>query len=357
MFCMDRDRPDEAMFHWWLPNTPPLAVLVHLAQNSPNKIELTPIRLYKTDKGGGLIDAGISDDELEIVKAARGLIKKNKKSFEGQWTHPDAGSGRILLASPPQGPKITPKRCKTWNDFKKWASYVKAEEDVSLFRGHGSSNFRLSTSLHRAGRTRLERYCGETLVEFNAQAEAALAMRLNLMDGHDYSMSLGLAQHHGLPTPLLDWTLSPYIAAFFAFSDALEFRQMRPLETHVRIYGVKRIVEKNSTPPNVTLPFFRDYFAFLSISPRNNPRLNAQQGRFLVTNVEDLESYLANHEMKTGVKALVAVDVPIKCAEEALDDLYFMGLSASTMFPGLDGVCRMMKHAMLYKRAPLPVKK
>jgi hypothetical protein len=37
----------------------------------------------------------------------------------------------------------------------------------------------------------------------------------------DLFSTLGLAQHYGVPTRLLDWTWKPYVAAYFAFADAI----------------------------------------------------------------------------------------------------------------------------------------
>ncbi|WP_425483010.1 FRG domain-containing protein [Luteibacter jiangsuensis] len=72
--------------------------------------------------------------------------------------------------------------------------------NVSVFRGHGNSEWRLQTSCTRAGLTRFDRYIDELLPKFRVRAEIALNRQFNPSNRQDFSILLGLAQHHGLPT-------------------------------------------------------------------------------------------------------------------------------------------------------------
>ena len=46
-------------------------------------------------------------------------------------------------------------------------------------------------------------------------------LKLSQFPGYDY---LAFLRHHGFPSPLLDWTASPFVAAYFAFARASEGR-------------------------------------------------------------------------------------------------------------------------------------
>ncbi|CAH0316969.1 hypothetical protein SRABI118_05060 [Massilia sp. Bi118] len=351
MLCRDADRPLEAMIQWHGEGLQPGGVLVELIPLTEQKYRLKPIRFYVADNGGGLYAPTPLPDAEKLFKFNGNLEQKNNQLI-GFWTDDTGRSKPMQFGAPAKLLKVKAKKLNSWNAFKIWAGEQRQNGQFENFRGHGSNNFLLSSTLHRAGRSRLERFCYETMPTFRGLAEAILDIRFAPNDAEDFSVVLGLAQHHGLPTPLLDWTASPYVAAFFAFSDALENRQNRINDTHVRIFGLSEEVTRHA-PSQVTLTSPAVNVAYLAISPRKNPRLLAQQGRFLVTNVADLEALLCGIEKNTGARLLTAVDVPIKCAVEALEDLYYMGLSGATMFPGLDGICRMMKHEMAYKRAPV----
>jgi hypothetical protein len=75
---------------------------------------------------------------------------------------------------------------------------------------------------------------------------------------------------------------------------------------------------------------------FISIG---NPRAVPQQAVTTVTNLHDIEAYILEREADTGVRFLSAIDIPAKEREVAMRDLRFMGITAGSMFPSIEGVC------------------
>ena len=87
-----------------------------------------------------------------------------------------------------------------------------------VFRGEPSTSLRLRTSLQRLGRFggSIEPHLLRNFRKFAPPSEAFGDSLWNWM---------ALAAHHGLPTRLLDWTFSPYVALHFA-TDARSFQEL-----------------------------------------------------------------------------------------------------------------------------------
>lgn len=104
---------------------------------------------------------------------------------------------------------------KSWDDLYKrlyaesWQSDLKRFRSKFVFRGVSDSTYDLSTKLMRLGGN-FENIEYRLLTNFRKYA-----YHQNQFSGSDWEW-LALAQHHGLPTRLLDWTFSPYVALHFA---------------------------------------------------------------------------------------------------------------------------------------------
>lgn len=148
----------------------------------------------------------------------------------------------------------------SWNDFRgtvlkirEQYGRLKLTETVSkkntvIFRGQGDANWPLSTTLERwtdreisvknymiyAVRcsNELESLTGKkwnipSIQEITERIETSQDSFHVHLPCYDYLVYL---RHHGFPSPLLDWTTSPYIAAYFAYCD-------RPSSNRVAVYA------------------------------------------------------------------------------------------------------------------------
>jgi FRG domain len=129
---------------------------------------------------------------------------------------------------------------RTWGGFLKRAAAISSAGGELLFRGHADSKWSLTTTLERRGYERMEVAAYYKMIRrAKSQIESITGSRFDLptydeirdlvASYDDFSLALSGGgfpgysflihlRHHGFPSPLLDWTRSPYVAAFFAFA-------------------------------------------------------------------------------------------------------------------------------------------
>ena len=122
-----------------------------------------------------------------------------------------------------------------------------------LFRGQRRACWTLSTTLERynpvslsysnyyraisSAKPEIEAYSGrlweiEPISDYEIRCRDSDSTFKMMIDAPGYEY-MAYLRHHGFPSPLLDWSRSPYVAAFFAFRDVVES------DDRVAIYGYR----------------------------------------------------------------------------------------------------------------------
>lgn len=166
--------------------------------------------------------------------------------------------------------------------------------------------------------------------------------RLNIPD--ENGAFFNLVQHHGYPTPLLDWTYSPYVAAFFAYRETLNNKAKAVQEGgKVRIFVFDQAQWKRSFNQVSQLLIPAPHVSVSEFIAVENERMIPQQAASTVTNIDDIESYLASKEAEVSKNFLSAIDLPAIDRKSVMHELSYMGITAGSLFPGLDGACEELR--------------
>lgn len=232
----------------------------------------------------------------------------------------------------------------SWNDYKNWVGSLATTRKNYYCRGHANESWNLQTSFHREsgqnGITLLQ-YLDTIIPEVHYHISAVLDEIIDLRKEEEFGAFLALTQHYGFPTPLLDWTLSPYIAAYFAFK---EVNDKFPGSDNVKIYIFDYLEWTKSFQQVLNL---RDldvnYVSVLRPYARFNPRIVPQQGAFTVSNVNDMEAYIFSRSTEVNKTFLYTALLSVKEKPNVLRELNLMGINEMTLFPCIDGICRAMK--------------
>lgn len=201
------------------------------------------------------------------------------------------------------------------------------EASVLLWRGHADIDWPLWPSLQQEWQRvpdRIPHIESEMLDELK---EARYLLPISLANDWDL---LSLAQHYGMRTRLLDWTVNPLVALWFALSNRIKsdaavwaFRTPK-----------KRLVE--GTPTGSP---FKVHLTKVFRPTAHSPRVAMQAGWHTVHSFREKQGLVALDQLPQLAAHLVLFRLPHVAKSKMLRELHASGVSVATIFGDLSSLC------------------
>lgn len=217
-----------------------------------------------------------------------------------------------------------------------------AEASANIFRGHGSADWEPLTSIDRfvASHSLEDPYAiAERMSKIYRDNCGALG--LDAADLEEPELS-AFGQHNGLPTRLMDWTRSPFIAAFFEYRDGLSRLATEGSSRNVAIWIFNDSSHLRSEQKLMTGP---RPLELITPSARGNTRLHRQMGLHL--RINSGQTLIDTLRATGNLQRLTQVSLPTRDTALALADLRLMGIDEMRMFPDTEGAALEAKSRVL----------
>jgi len=241
------------------------------------------------------------------------------------------------------------KTIESWDEF----DTLVRDLDGWAFRGQRKASWKLFSSLSR--------YLHDFVPDHTLwEKREARAMRIFRRKAHNFINDtralesdlrcLALMQHHGAPTRLLDFTKSPYVAAFFALESAIDDASIYAINTpilwHKSPTDLSDLTYETIDPrePGRFNTFFANnrYELVWTGEPRAmDRRLLAQSGTFVVPGVLDRpveDILLSYHSQEPLIRKFILPARKIR--NTFMRSLYRMNITNATLFPDLEGLAK-----------------
>jgi hypothetical protein len=152
---------------------------------------------------------------------------------------------------------------------------------------------------------------------------------------------LAIAQHNKLPTRLLDWTNNPLVALWFAVKDPA--KNNKPCIVWAYLYDQSDTIFKTKKHDS---PFSIDR-TYIYFPEHVSPFIQAQSGVFTVHHkVEKINEtrFVPIEKINNSDLLLKKIEIPSEFITTARYQLFRVGISPASLFPGLMGIANKIRY-------------